>query len=442
MISRYIVLNSILFFPFAVWQLSEFRKYILAGGAAIIIVVNMVWSFYYQQAYREDTYEVAALTRQLIEIKYIEPGEQIYFEMMPGYYDIYPLQVISNDPSRFNTDTIPTFFAIDPPVTKKLSKKKREEEQLKLNILEIRKFIEQKKIKLFIVRSDLLIDKLNKLSYKWEQIGDYRLFYISDRKINYRRSGSIDSTGRNIKISNGSKELAPDEISFAKKLVLSEFRIDNSNFGMNPQTITLNWQIADASILDSLDTEEEEFGRYKTHLELTPVDNDTAAFDTYANIFSERNVEEFFDTEQIKNILIIKPFAMLNYSVKFKSSPFESGLYDVHLSVYDQLNKTELPVYIGDSVYIHKYEFVTQNDSVKFDSLTVSKRIKQHREKFLKKPYYPIGRIIAMFPNVNYNAIMKKSSDLSRVVIRNGFMLPFLNRYQGDHMLDIVFTYF
>lgn len=211
---------------------------------------------------------------------------------------------------------------------------------------------------------------------------------------------------------------------------------------MNPQTITLNWQIADASILDSLDTEEEEFGRYKTHLELTPVDNDTAAFDTYANIFSERNVEEFFDTEQIKNILIIKPFAMLNYSVKFKSSPFESGLYDVHLSVYDQLNKTELPVYIGDSVYIHKYEFVTQNDSVKFDSLTVSKRIKQHREKFLKKPYYPIGRIIAMFPNVNYNAIMKKSSDLSRVVIRNGFMLPFLNRYQGDHMLDIVFTYF
>ena len=133
---------------------------------------------------------------------------------------------------------------------------------------------------------------------------------------------------------------------------------------------------------------------------------------------------------------------MLNYSVKFKSSPFESGLYDVHLSIYDQVTKKELPVYIGDSIYIHSYEFLSQNDSLKIDSTTLSKKIKEHREKFLKKPYYPIGRIIAMFPNVNYNAIMRKSSDLSRVIIRNGFMLPFLNRYQGDHMLDIVFTYF
>ena len=363
--------------------------------------------------------------------------------MVQGYYDIYPLQVISNDPARFNSDTIPTFFAVDPPVSKKMSKKKRDEEQLKLNILEVRKFIEEKKIKLFIVRSDLLIDKLNKLSYKSEQIGDYRIFYISDSKIYYRRGGDKDSTGKHIvPISNGSKQLGADEISFGKKLVLNEFRIDNSNFGMNPQTITLRWQIADASILDSLNSENEEFGRYKTHLQLTPIDNDTAAFDTYANIFSERNVEEFFDTEEIKNILILKPFAMLNYSVKFKSSPFESGLYDVHLSVYDEVTRDELPVYIGDSVYIHKYEFVTQNDSVKIDSTTLTKKIKQHKEHFVKDPYYPIGRIIAMFPNVNYNALMKKSSDLSQVIIRNGFMLPFLNRYQGDHMLDIVFTYF
>jgi hypothetical protein len=240
----------------------------------------------------------------------------------------------------------------------------------------------------------------------------------------------------------GSKQLGADEISFDKKLVLSEFRIDNTNFGMNPQTITLNWQIADASILDSLNSEKEEFGRYKTHLELTPVDNDTAVFDTYNNIFSERNVEEFFDTEQIKNILIIKPFAMLNYSVKFKSSPFESGLYDIHLSVFDEVTRKELPVYIGDSVYIHKYEFLTQNDTVKIDSTMLTKKIREHRERFIKRPYYPIGRIIAMFPNVNYNALMKKSTDLSQVIIRNGFMLPFLNRYQGDHMLDIVFTYF
>ena len=442
MISRYIVLNSILFFPFAIWQLSDFRKYILVGGSVVLVIVNIIWSFYFQQAYREDTFEVADLTKKLIDINYLEPGDKIYFEMVQGYYDIYPLQVISNDPSRFNSDTIPTYFAVDPPVSKKISKKKKEEETLKLNILEVRKFIEQNKIKLFIVRSDLLIDKLNKLSYKSEQIGDYRIFYISDSKIYYKRGSGIDSTGMHVRFSNGNKELGSDEISFGKKLVLSEFRIDNSNFGMNPQTITLKWQIADGSILDSLNSAEEEFGRYKTHLELTPVDSDTTVFDTYANVFSERNVEEFFDTEEIKNILILKPFAMLNYSVKFKSSPFESGLYDVHLSVYDEVTKEELPVYIGDSIYIHKYEFISQNDSVKIDSTTLSKKIKEHKEKYIKNPYYPIGRIIAMFPNVNYNAIMKKSSDLSQVIIRNGFMLPFLNRYQGDHMLDIVFTYF
>jgi hypothetical protein len=211
---------------------------------------------------------------------------------------------------------------------------------------------------------------------------------------------------------------------------------------MNPQTVMLRWQIADISILDSLDTETDEFGRYKTRLELTPVDSDTAAFDTYTNVFSERSVEEFFDSEEIKNILILKPFAMLNYSIKFKSSPFESGLYDMRLSVIDDASDKELPVFIGDSIYIRQFDALTTGDSVKSDTVSIAKKLKERRERFINRPYYPIGRIIAMFPNVNYNALMKKSTDLSQVIIRNGFMLPFLNRYQGDHMLDIVFTYF
>ncbi len=442
MISRYIVLNAIMFFPFAVWQLMDFKKYIVIGGVTALIVVNIVWSFYYQQAYREDTYEVAQLTKRLIDRGYFQPDDKIYFEMVQGYYDIYPLQVISNSPARFNSDTIPTYFAMDPPASKKTSKKNREEEQLKLNKLEVRKFIEQKKIKLFIVRSDLLIDKLRKLSYKSEQIGDYHIFYISDSKINYKRGMSGDSTGKSIEVSTLGKKLDPDEISFDKKLILQEFRVDNSNFGMNPQTIMLKWQIADISILDSLNSKTEEYGRYKVKLELSPVDNDTIAYDTYSNIFSERSVEEFFETEEIKNILILKPFAMLSYSVKFKSSPFESGLYDVRLSVMDAAGNKVLPVYQGDSLFIHKRSFVNEGDTVKIDSAAITKKIYEHREKFLKKPYYPIGRIIALFPNVNYNALMRKSSDLSQVIIRNGFMLPFLNRYQGDHMLDIVFTYF
>ena len=154
MISRYIVLNAILFFPFAIWQLTDFRRYILAAGSVVLIVVNIIWSFYYQQAYREDTYEVSHMVKVLIEKNYFAPGDKVYFEMVQGYFDIYPLQVISNRPDIFNTDTIPTYFAVDPPASKKVSGRKKDDEQLKLNIIELRKFIEQKKIKLFIVRSE------------------------------------------------------------------------------------------------------------------------------------------------------------------------------------------------------------------------------------------------------------------------------------------------
>ena len=52
----------------------------------------------------------------------------------------------------------------------------------------------------------------------------------------------------------------------------------------------------------------------------------------------------------------------------------------MHLSVYDEVTKKELPVYIGDSIYIHKYEFISQNDSVKIDSTTLSKKIKEHNQ--------------------------------------------------------------
>ncbi|HEY3252264.1 MAG TPA: glycosyltransferase family 39 protein, partial [Ignavibacteria bacterium] len=308
MISRYIVLNAIFFFPFAIWQLFDFRKYVLIGSSAVLITVNIIWSFYYQPAYREDTYEVGNLTRKLIEKKYFEPDDKIYFEPDQGYFDIYPLQVISNNPGIFTSDTIPTYFTTELPASKKSLKKKRDEDQLKLNILELRKYIEQKKIKLFIVRSDLLIDKLKKLSYKSEQIGDYHIFYISENKIKYKRGeGSHDS----LPVSTNGRKPGNNEISFDKRLILKEFAIDNSNFGMNPQTITLKWQIADVSFLDSLASDEDDFGRYKIKLGLSPVDADTIAYDTYSNVFSERNVEEFFETEEIKNIMILKPFALL-----------------------------------------------------------------------------------------------------------------------------------
>lgn len=442
MISRYIVLNAIFFFPFAVWQLTNFKNYILYAGTVILIIVNIVWSFYYQQAYREDTYEVAEISKKLIQMGYFSQDDKIYFEIIQGYYDIYPIKVISNHPEKIISDTIPAYFSVEPPASKKLSGKKLQEEQLKLNILEFRKFIEQKNIKLFIVRSDLMIDKLQKLSYKSEQIGDYRIFYISEGKIFYKRGVGIDSTGKIISYINGNNSVSENEISFDKKLILKEFNIDNANFGVNPQTISLKWQIADGRILDSLKFKDDEYGRYKTHIQLKPAGSDSIVYDSYSSIFSERNIEDFFQNEEFKSILVIKPFAVLNYSIKFKPSPFESGLYNIHLSVYDELSKSVLPVYKGDSLFVDSYEFVLLNDSLKTDSLYLKKKISEHKANYTKRPYYPIGKIIAMFPNTNYNAVMRKSSDLSKVIIRNSFMLPFLNRYQGDHMLDIVFTYF
>ncbi len=443
LISRYVVVNSIMLFPFAVWQLLDLRKYIAFSAIVVLVLVNVVWSFYYQQAYREDTYEVADLTKRLIERGYFEQGDKIYFEMTEGYYDIYPLQVISDEPWRFNSDTIPAYF---PPKisSKKQSIKKRTDDQQKLNILELRKFLEEKKIKLFIARSDLLIDKINKLSYKNEQIGDYHIFYLSEGKLSFKKGNSADYKKHNPDSTfSSSKYYTPNVISFDKKLILRDFRIDNSNLGLNPQTVTLNWQIPDIDILDSLDTEDDEFGRYKVKIELTSVTTDSIAYDTYMNVFSERNVEEFFETEEIKNILIFKPFAMLNYSKKMKFTPFESGLYEIRLKVINSDRNIELPIYRGDSIYIYLPEPDQEGDTVvQADTKLSQAKLKKYRENFLIKPFYPLGRIIAIFPNVNYTEMLKKSKELSQIIVRNGLMLPFLQRYQGDQFLNVVFNYF
>ena len=434
MISRYIVVNSIMLFPFAVWQLLDFRKYVAVISLSALILVNIIWSFYYQQAYREDTYEVADLTKRLIQRNYFEPGDKIYFEMVEGYYDIYPLQVISNTPDKFNCDTIPATFPINI-TSKRVSQKKRAEEQQRLNILELRKFLEQKKIKLFIARSDLLIDKLKKLSYKSEQIGDYHIFYLSDKKIKYKENSNHDAI---------EEKIPQNAITFDKKLLLKDFRIDNSNFGLNPQTITIRWGIANMSMLDSLASDEDDFGRYKIRIELVSPESDSSSYETSTRLFSERNVEEYFETEEIKNILILKPFALLNYSKKFKLSPFESGMYDVRLSVLDEdENSRELQIYKGDSLYTYIPDTTTESsDTLHTDIKFSQTKWKKFQERYRNKPFYPLGRVIAMFPNANYNEILKKSKELSQIIIRNGIMLPFLQRYQGDQFLNIVFNYF
>lgn len=436
MISRYIVMNAVFLFPFAVWQLLELRRYVLIGGIAAMIIVNMIWSFYFQEAYREDTYEVAYLTKKLIQKNYFEKADKIYFEIVEGYYDIYALQVISNSPNMIISDTIPPAF----PVTvssKKIPKKKREEEQQRLNIIELRKFLEAKKIRLFIARSDLLIDKLRKLSYKSEEVGDYRIFYLAENAISPATNINPER-----KASDFTTEITPKTVSFGKKLVLKEFHIDNLNLGFNPQTVSVKWQLADLGILDSLEVSDDQFGRYRVKVELAPADQDSVVYGSYTSIFSERNTEEFFDTKEIKNILVLKPFALLNYSRRYKLSPFESGLYDLRLSIVDAVSGKELKVYRGDSLFTYSPDGESENDSTQTDFKFKQTNYKKIKEYQSKNPFYPLGRIVALFPNANYNAIMKSSREVAQLIIRNGFLLPFLQRYQGDQMLNVVFNYF
>lgn len=434
MISRYIVINSILLFPFAVWQLSELRKYILVSGVIIIVLINVIWSFYFQQAYRDDTFEVANLTKRLIQKDYFKTGDKIYFETTEGYFDIYPIQVISNSPTMIITDTIPTAFPVTLQ-TKRKSKKKLEEERQKLNIIELRKFLELKNIKLFIARSDLLVDKLNKLSYKSEQVGDYRIFYLADNIAGNKNNGSNE---RNTK--DFTTTILWNSISFDKKIILKDYHIDNSNFGLNPQTVVLNWELADLSVFDSLAGKDDDFGRYKIKLELAATGNDITVYDVITNIFSERNTDEFFDTKEIKSIVVLRPFALLNYSRKFKLSPFESGVYDIRLSLVDVNENRELKIYKGDSLF--KFSPELDIDSMQADfkvKQVLHKTISEHHKK---NPFLPLGRIIAMFPNANYNEILKNSKELSQIIVRYGLYLPVFQRYQGDQMLNIVFTYF
>jgi hypothetical protein len=438
MVSRYVVMNAFFLFPFAAWQILDFRKCVAVPAAAAVLLVNIIWSFYYQQAYREDTYEVAGLTRKLIQRNYFDADDKIYFETAEGYYDIYPLQVISNRPSIFVSEPIPVYFPNTLPSGKTV-KKKSSEDSPKSGILELRKFLENKHITLAIVRSDMLIDKLRKLSYKNEQVGDYHIFYVAEDKIKYKKHAAA---GDNAIAANHKVEIPPDAVSFGKKLILKDFRIDNTNLGLNPQTITLKWSIADGTILDSLSSDQQEFGRYYANVELSVPGRDSVVYETRAPIFSERIVEEFFETEEIKNILTLRPFAMLNYTFtkgRFRLTPFESGIYDVRLCILDNVASNHMRVYRGDSLFIH----IPEPDSeIVLDSIAVRKRNSRFKEEYLKHPYYSLGRLIAVFPNVNYMQVLRKSKDLSQIMMRNALMLPFLQRYQGDHFLNIVFTYF
>lgn len=437
MISRYIVINALLFVPFAIVQAFEFKKPVAISLLGIMLIVNIVWSFYYPQPFREDTFEVGRLLRD-IESK-AEPVDdrKIYFEEVEGYFDVFAVQALSNNPAKFVLGNFPT----EKSTTRKMGRRKNQPTEEELNILELRDYLSKNKIKLAIVKSEGYSEKLKKLSFKNEDIGDYKLFYV-------------DPVGSTVNDSSASilEESAlkpgenPDLVNFGKLLGLRNYSIDNTNFGLNPQTVVLTWGAVDPYLLDSIDFENMEFDRYLSVVSLRSVETDSTVFSTYTKIFSDRNVEELLEENSIRNIVVLKPFALLHYSKKYGGSPFEGGVYYVDVRLRDNKTKNDLFVYRGDSLMKpDTTNFFTRQDNNKQardTAKSVAKRVPAKAKELMTKSY-SIGTIIAMFPDTDFNKIVGKSSDeIYRMLMRNGIQVFFSQRYQGDQFLNWVFNYF
>jgi len=443
MVSRYIVINSLLFVPFAIQQCYEIKRYFALPILTGFVIINIIWSFYYPPPFREDTFEVGHLLRNEFAKSYIKPEGKVYFEEVDGYFDVFAVQTLSNEPARFQLGNLDTLIARNK---KKLleknseikAKSKNKKAENDINILDVKTFLEDTKIQIAIIRSDNLNEKLKKLSLKNEEIGEYKIYYMTDRS-NYLN----DSTFSIFKKKIISLKENPEQINYNKTLAVKKFEIDNSNFGLNPQTITLEWAATDQNIIDSLDYANFDFERYKSIVNIKPSDKDTVVFSIENRIFSDRNIEDLIDENTVRNIVVLKPFALLQYSSQFGKAPFESGVYTLELKLRDTKLNKDMVLFIGDSLY--KYEKQIADDTSKIkgpDSLkNVQKKIIIPKDSI--PTGYGLGTVIAMFPNTDYNKLVKKSStDIYQVLMKNGLQVFFSQRYQGDHFLNWVFNYF
>lgn len=431
MISRYIVINAILFIPLAVWQIFNFRKWITVSLFIIIITGNIVWSFNYPNPYREDTYETGKLIRDRIERNYIRSEERVYFEEVEGYYDVFAVQTISNYPSKFIFGNFP-ILKNEEGKRKKNSKLSNEE----LNILDIKSYLEKNKISLAVVKSDSYAEKLKKLNFENEEIGDYKIFYIRNLESNINDSSITVLADKIIDLSRNQ-----NTINFNKTIAVKEVVLDNTNFGFNPQTVSIKWASTSKSILDSIDYDNYEFDRYNSVIELRREDNDSLVYTESKRIFSERNIEDLLAYNEVKNIIVIKPFALIYYSKKFVSSPFESGIYNLSLKIYDAKKRESLILYKGDSIY---KPAIKLNDSSK--TILDSIKIKTKNPDIQKKTNtnsFMIGSIIAFFPNTNIEKLVgTDGANFYRIITKNGLQVFFSQRHQADHFLNFVFNYF
>jgi hypothetical protein len=426
MISRYIVVNALFLVPFAVEQIFEFKKVFAVILLAAIVIINIQWCFFFPPPFREDTFEVGNLMDDMIDSKYFSDKGMIYFEEIEGYYDLFALQALSNEPGRFVLGELR-----EGAEQKPVSKNKSDD----LNILAIKTFLEKKNIELAVIKSDGYSEKLSKMGIENEEIGEYKVFYVKGRK-----TSVSDST-----ISIFSKNLLPleenpDLINYNKMLGLKSFDIDNTNFGLNPSTVTISWMATDTNIIDSIDYKNFEFDRYKYVVEIVNPDNDSTVYSLSNRIFSERNIETLIEQNEIRNIVVLRPFAVLNYSTKYGGSPFEGGVYTIALKVWDEKRKSDLLLFKGDKyltpdINTDTAEYKTSDTSKVFKKIPFS-------PKDTVNIQYPLGNIIAMFPDSDYEKVLLKHKDFLEITTTNWVKLLFSQRYQGDQVLNWVFNYF
>ena len=433
MISRYIVINALLFLPFAVYQVFKFRKTLVVSYLIIIILVNYIWCYYFPQSFRADTIETGLLLKNQIE-KNITKDEKIYFEEVEGYYDVFAIQALSNNPSKFILGNFPLIKTEE----KKTKKKKARLSDEELNILDLKNYFEKNKISMAVVKSDSYVEKLKMMSLKNEEIGEYKIFYIKNIESNLNDS-TISIFAKNI----NSLEKNPDLINFNKTIAVKDIKIDNSNFGFNPQTITIEWSAVNKNIIDSIDYENFNFDRYNAIIDIKSVENDSLVYSESKRIFSDRNIEDLVSYNDVKSIIVLKPFAVIFYSRRMNNYLFESGVYNLSLRVYDSKKKNDLVLYRGNSLY--RSESAGVKDTT-INKLTDSIKIKT-KEVLVKKDSilfsYNLGNIIAMFPNTNIEKLAKKTNvNFYRIITQNGLQVFFSQRYQGDNFLNFVFNYF
>jgi len=428
MISRYIVINAILLIPIAVNQIFLFRRYVAVLVLSLTIIIYFIWCFYYPQAFRDDTYEVGYMLDKEFSKSPSKIKDKVYFEEIEGSYDIFPVQTLSNHPSKFVTGDLNQLSKS----SKKTKAKTKDEE---LNILDLKNYFDRDSIAIAIVRSETYKDKLSKIALRNEEIGDYKIFYFRDRESNLNDS-SIKIFSKNII----SLSDYPSLINFNKLLAIREVKIDNTNFGFNPQSVTINWSSVNQGIIDSIDYDIFEFGRYVAVLDIKSSDDDSIVYTESKKIFSDRNIEDLIQYNSIRTIIIIKPFALLQYSLKSYKSPFESGTYNLSLKLRDSKYGNFLNLYSGDSVLTSQVDIKSKS---KTDSLKSRRNLSAAIKEDSLQYSYNLGTIIAMFPDSDIlNLKSKDKNELYRLLLSHGAQIIFSQRYQADFFLNYLFEYF